>query len=117
MVIIDALKERLNRGKDSNHFYFRDSNGNEVDLIINHQRRPVPVKIKSAMTWNDGFIKGLQWFARNVPESLSGRVVFAGDFFPTGDHWQNLSFTDLGILFNSIEVETGLLHIPTRIVF
>jgi uncharacterized protein len=32
--IIDALKYRFHRGKRSNLSFYRDSNGNEVDLLV-----------------------------------------------------------------------------------
>ncbi len=34
MVIAEALKYRLNQGKRSNLYFYRDSKGNEVDLLI-----------------------------------------------------------------------------------
>jgi len=34
MVIVEALKSRLHQGKRSNLYFYRDSKGNEVDLLF-----------------------------------------------------------------------------------
>jgi len=34
MVVIELLKARLNRGAMANLYYYRDSNGNEIDLLV-----------------------------------------------------------------------------------
>lgn len=33
MIVAEALKQRLNAGRTNNLCFYRDSNGNEVDLI------------------------------------------------------------------------------------
>lgn len=39
MVIMEALKYRLHRGKRANLNFYRDSNGNEVDLLLRPRHR------------------------------------------------------------------------------
>lgn len=63
-VIGECLKYRYNRGKRDNFYYYRDNNGNEVDLITDTYFGPVPIEIKSGRTINDGFFKGLRFFAK-----------------------------------------------------
>ena len=36
LVVVEALKSRLNKGKVPNLYFFRDSNGNEVDIVFEH---------------------------------------------------------------------------------
>jgi len=36
LVVMEALKYRLHRGRRSNLHFYRDSNGNEVDLLLNY---------------------------------------------------------------------------------
>ena len=38
LVVIETLKSKLNQGKDPRLFFYRDSHGNEVDLIIQNGR-------------------------------------------------------------------------------
>jgi hypothetical protein len=62
-IIGECLKYRYNQGKRDNFYYFRDNNGNEVDLVMDTHFGPVPIEIKSGRTINDVFFKGLRFFA------------------------------------------------------
>jgi len=66
LVITDTLKTRFNRGKNPQLYYFRDSHGNEVDLILSYGRMLQPIEIKASRTWNSSFIKGIQYFSKLV---------------------------------------------------
>lgn len=96
MVIVEALKAQLNRGKDSRLYFFRDSHGNEVDLLIPHGRQLAPYEIKSGQTWHRSFLKGLTYFERVVGErSLKGTVVYGGDQALNTDSFQLIPFRDI----------------------
>ena len=60
MIIIEALKYRLHRGKRGNLSFYRDSNGNEVDLLLGLGPDFFPIEIKAGMTINRDYFKGLQ---------------------------------------------------------
>ena len=79
MIVMDALKQSLNTGKEPRLSFYRDGKGNEIDLIIEKQRTPYPVEIKSAMTWHDQFAKGITWFQSSHPLSGTGTVLYSGD--------------------------------------
>ena len=57
MVVIEALKARLNAGKEPELYFYRDNKGNEVDLLFRRNRQLIPIEIKSAMTFNPEFAK------------------------------------------------------------
>jgi hypothetical protein len=82
MVVIEALKARLNAGVDPNLFFFRDSKGYEIDLIFKKGRQLVPVEIKSAMTFNSGFAKNIETFSKIAPNVETGAVIYAGELTP-----------------------------------
>lgn len=77
-VISEFLKNRLNKGFSPDLYFFRDSNGFEIDLILEHQRVPRPIEIKSAYTYNPDMCKNLRMFAELVPESKSPTLIYAG---------------------------------------
>ncbi|MBN2861027.1 MAG: ATP-binding protein [Sphaerochaetaceae bacterium] len=79
MIVMDTIKQQLNCGREPNLFFYRDSKGHEIDLIIEKQRRPHPIEIKSAMTWHDRFAQGIIWFQSTYPDSGRGVVVYSGD--------------------------------------
>ena len=62
LIILEALKALYNAGKRPQMYFYRDTNGNEVDLIIKHQRHLVPIEIKSAETFTRDFLKGIEPF-------------------------------------------------------
>ena len=41
-----------------NLYFYRDSHGNEVDLVYQHESKLWPIEIKSSQTWHASFIKG-----------------------------------------------------------
>lgn len=80
MVVMDFVKERLNKGLDPNFFYFRDNNQNEVDLIIKKHEKLIPVEIKAAMTFNENLLKGIRYFQRTSNQENQGYLIYSGNF-------------------------------------
>jgi len=86
MVIMDAVKTRLNKGEDHNLFFYRDNNQNEVDIIFKSNEGLIPIEIKSAMTFNDDLLKGIRFFQKTVPASKKGYLIYSGELsFTKGD--------------------------------
>lgn len=99
MVVADALKERLNEGRDPNLYFWRDTNGNEIDLLWDRQRDLVPMEIKSAMTWNKEFPKAIRRFQKTIGVSERGYVVYAGEMEPSDDSCTVVPFSKLASVF------------------
>lgn len=80
MIIMEYMKGRFNMGRTPYIYFYRDSNGNEVDLLEKSGSTYNCMEIKSAMTFNPDFIKGLSAFDRAFPD-LTGRkkVIYAGE--------------------------------------
>ena len=53
------MKNCYNKRVQPNFHFFRDSNGNEVDLVIEQAGFTYAIEIKSGKTINDSFLKGL----------------------------------------------------------
>ncbi len=87
LVILDVLKYRMNQGGRQDLLFFRDSNGCEVDLIVPSKGRLIPVEIKSAATYCEDFIKGLDLFKKLEPQSGQGTVIYDGN--TSGTYKQN----------------------------
>jgi len=79
LVILEVLKARLNAGLSPSLFFYRDTNGNEVDLIIKAGKGLVPVEIKSAATFTEEFLKGLIRFRGAAgARATAGYVAYNG---------------------------------------
>jgi len=81
LVIAEALKFRLNQGKRSNLYFYRDSKGNEVDLLLIQGADIFPIEIKAGMTINRDYFKGLRHFVKRFPDQVprGSGLVYAGD--------------------------------------
>lgn len=62
LVILEILKSRYNQGKRPQFYFYRDTNGNEVDLVIKKGRELMPIEIKSAATFTRHFLKAIEQF-------------------------------------------------------
>ena len=79
LFILEILKSGLNYGKRPELFFYRDTNGNEVDLVIRKGRTLVPVEIKSAVTFTPDFLKGIERFRKITGNRCSkGYVLYNG---------------------------------------
>lgn len=61
-VIGELLKNFLNRGLEADLYFWRDSHGHEVDLVVDRGGDPLAVEIKSGETVVGDFFKGLEYW-------------------------------------------------------
>ena len=84
MVVLEALKQRFNSGKENDLYFFRDQRGFEIDLLLTDGNKIIPYEIKSAQTYTPDFAKNLKTFAQRSENIESGYVVYAGDLERSG---------------------------------
>ena len=84
-IILEFLKTYYNRGMYPHLYFYRDSNGNEVDLLLAKGAMLVPIEIKSAATFNDSFLQGIERFKELVGRDRckGGAVLYNGDLQTT----------------------------------
>lgn len=93
MVVLEALKHRLNQGKEPRLFFYRDSQGHEVDLVLQRGHQLQPIEIKSAQTWNPEFLKGLNQFKKILGDRvIDPAIVYGGDAERDADQYHLRSF-------------------------
>ena len=63
-ILSEYLKNRLNTGKRSNIYFWRDRTGNEIDMLIENGSALSAVEIKSGATMNDEFLDGLRKYRK-----------------------------------------------------
>jgi predicted AAA+ superfamily ATPase len=101
MVILEALKYRLNRGKEPGAYYFRDNHGNEIDLVLTYGRMLKAIEIKSAQTFSTHFLKGITYFNKLVGDrSLKGGIVYSGSEERSTEHYDLVNFLKSPNLFS-----------------
>ena len=79
LIVLEALKQRYNKGKESNIFFFRDAKGNEIDLLIREAGELKAIEIKSSQTYAPSFEDVLKQTDSLLTTPVSKRaVVYAG---------------------------------------
>jgi len=101
LVVVEALKQRYNKGKDANLYFFRDNNKNEVDIIFAKGNKFIPIEIKSALTFNTNFLKGIRYFKNTTGQEIQGYVVYGGDLCPHFDDATVLNYKDVDKIFKN----------------
>ena len=78
LLILELMKQRFNAGQRSNMFYWRDSSGNEIDILIDQASQVIPVEIKTAATFNSDFLKGINYWRKINPNTKKSYLLYTG---------------------------------------
>lgn len=98
-VVNEALKHRYNAGKASNLFFYRDSNQNEIDLVLRHADGLTGIEIKSSMTYHEDFERSLRQMAKWTSQPVKARaVVYAGNYENSDADIQLLHYSHLNVV-------------------
>jgi predicted AAA+ superfamily ATPase len=96
-IISEHIKSMLHAGRRPNAFFWRNSTGHEIDLILEAGAQLWAVEIKSGETLNEDFFKGLRYFKSlsSAPETYF-YLVYGGqrDFSRKHGHvlgWKSIS--------------------------
>ena len=96
MVVIEALKARLNAGLEPNLYYMRDSSGVEADLVLEDGAGLRLWEIKSSMSADMSFARNLRLLRKAIPGVLSADVVYAGQDWPLPPDGRFINFASIG---------------------
>ncbi|MGB5218765.1 MAG: ATP-binding protein [Smithella sp.] len=96
-VVTEFLKSRFNQGLPSNLFYWRDSKGLEIDLILEAGDRLNAIEIKSGQTIAPDFFSSLKIWGKLAGQAdLPSWLIYGGDKALTNENisivpWKNIS--------------------------
>jgi len=99
MVVMEIVKQRLNKGLDPRLYFFRDNNKNEVDLICDSHDGPIPIEIKAAMTYNEKLVKGVGYFQKINKNARKGYLIYSGDLSLKTQNFDVINFKDIKVPF------------------
>lgn len=99
MVVMEILKHRYNQGKDGGVFFYRDSNQNEVDILLKQEGQITAMEVKSSMTYHASFERTLRHLPDWIKTPVTKRaVVYTGDFENTEGNIKILNYNSLGLV-------------------
>jgi predicted AAA+ superfamily ATPase len=80
LVILELIKHRNSQGLDSQLYYYRDTQKNEVNVIFKQGNLLIPIEIKSSKTYNSSFLEKIKFFQKLVGDRAPiGYLIYAGD--------------------------------------
>ncbi len=77
-IISELFKSAFNMGIEPPMYYWRDSQGHEVDLIIENGEKLYPVEIKSAQTISGAMFSGLNYWC-GLAQNRGGMLIYGGN--------------------------------------
>jgi hypothetical protein len=79
-VVSEAMKNFYHRGLEPDIYFWRDSTGHEIDLILEFGSDLTAIEVKSGQTFSSDFLKGLKYW-RSLPgnDNDSAAVIYGGD--------------------------------------
>lgn len=105
MVVLEALKESLNSTVAKNLYFFRNSNGLEIDLVKKSGESLSLFEIKSGKALDKKFIRSIRNFRMHYPDfqenNLLGTVIYSGEDVPLFEGVSFVNYKKTASLFSS----------------
>jgi uncharacterized protein len=77
LVILELLKNKYNKKMRGNFYFWRESSGEEVDLLIDQGTSIKAIEIKSSQTINTSFFKSLRRFS-SLHQATEPYLIYGG---------------------------------------
>lgn len=75
-IVSECLKKSLHKGQRIEYFYFREHNGDEIDLISEYKGEKVFMEIKHSMTFRPRMVKHLEKY---MDENTRFHLIYQGE--------------------------------------
>ena len=80
MIIAELLKQSFNQGIRADLYYWRDSNGNELDCLVEKSGQLEIIELKAGKTISTDYFKHLDYFKKIAGELITkSYLVYGGD--------------------------------------
>lgn len=95
-VVMEIIKHRYNRGLLDGVYFYRDSNQNEVDILLKEEGEITAIEVKSSMTYHSSFEDSISKLAEWIKTPISNKlIVYTGDFENTTANIKVLNYRHL----------------------
>ena len=78
LVIMEKLKQKLNKVQEPAFYYFRDHVGNEVDLLEETGNKITSYEIKTSQTLSSSLFKGLNFYKKLNADNNKSVLIYTG---------------------------------------
>ncbi len=100
LVFLEALKTRLNTGCEPDLYFFRNSKGLEVDILLSERNRLELFEIKSGKAINAEFTANMKKFSQLYSDHITdsetkGTVIYSGENYLNVNGYEYLNFHEI----------------------
>jgi predicted AAA+ superfamily ATPase len=100
MVIMEFVKLRAAKGQKHGLYFYRDSHGNEIDILTEVSRILTPIEIKTSGTFQDGLLKSLNYYQNHIDTNcIRSYLIYSGISAPLTGVCRGLHFTEASQAF------------------
>jgi predicted AAA+ superfamily ATPase len=75
LVVAELFKTSLHRGEEPAIYFWRTAAGSEVDVIVEHQTRLIPIEVKASATPRPDMAREIAAFQRDFGDRATGGYV------------------------------------------
>lgn len=80
-------------------YFYRDSQGHEIDLLCPTGGQLTGIEIKSSSTWTPAFKKALMTFSNRTKALSKAAIVYTGTPMSLSDGIEVIHYADTDVLF------------------
>lgn len=107
LVLSEALKARYDRGAESDLYFFRNSKGLEIDIILKTNRTLCLFEMKIGKSLDDEFTRNMRKFRERYTShvtsiednSVLGTVIYSGETYASYKDFAYFNYCETGSLF------------------
>lgn len=101
MVVAEIMKQYYHNGNRPRCYFYRDSTGNEVDMVLENGNELSLIEIKAGQTIAKQYFKGLNRFRKVMSDRIhSGCVVYGGKESQKRTDWFVIPIHSIGTLLD-----------------
>ena len=93
-ILVEKMKQTLNHKTHENYYFWRDTSGNEIDILIENGLKITAIEVKSAKTIHSDFFKNLKQFKKINPD-VSSILGYGGNEFQKRSDGTVVCFNEL----------------------
>lgn len=96
-IVSEVIKHRSNKGKEGGVYFYRDSNNNEVDILLKEEGEITAIEVKSSMTYNKSFESSLKKIDSWINTPIKSKtIIYSGDYENTEGAIGILNYSNIG---------------------
>ena len=79
LVITEFVKQIKNTRSSSHLYFWRNSEGNEIDLIVKNGQELYPIEVKLGSSFSKDYLKGISTWNKLIQKESLSSIVYTGD--------------------------------------